>query len=81
MNDKVSCKEVMSHICESLGEDFNSPKCIAIKEHLASCTDCSKYFQSVEKTIEFYKTYECRPTPEVHKRLMEFLQLDDKLPG
>ena len=77
MNEKVSCKEVMSHICESLGEDFNSPKCIAIKEHLTGCPDCTKYFKSVEKTIEFYKTYDCKPSPEVHNRLMNFLGLDD----
>ena len=45
MSDKVSCKEVMSHICESLGEDFNSPKCVAIKEHLTGCPDCTNYFK------------------------------------
>jgi len=32
MNEKiVTCKEVMNYICESLGEDLNSEKCIAIK--------------------------------------------------
>ena len=79
MNEKVSCKEVMSHICESLGEDFNSPKCVAIKEHLTECPDCTNYFKSVEKTIGFYKTYDCKPSPEVHNRLMTFLGLDDTI--
>jgi predicted anti-sigma-YlaC factor YlaD len=77
MNEKVSCKDVMSHICESLGEDLNSPKCMAIKEHLSGCPDCTKYFASMGKTIEFYKNYDCHPSPEAHKRLMDFLGLDD----
>jgi hypothetical protein len=77
MNDKISCIEVMSHICESLGEDFNSPKCLAIREHLAGCPDCTKYFKSVEKTIDLYKNYDCGLSQETHKRLMNFLGLDD----
>ena len=32
--NKVDCKEVMSHICDSLGEDLDSPKCVDIKTHL-----------------------------------------------
>jgi len=77
MKNKVSCHEVMSHICESLGEDLNSPKCVSIKEHLAECTDCTNYFKSVGKTIELYKNYECDLLPDTHKRLMDYLGLDD----
>lgn len=77
MNNNISCKEVMSHICESLGEDFNSPKCLAIKEHLAECPDCTNYFRSVGKTIEFYKNYDCELSPDTHKRLMDFLGLGE----
>jgi predicted anti-sigma-YlaC factor YlaD len=77
MKNKVLCKEVMSHICESLGEDFNSPKCKAIKEHLTECPECIKYFKSVERTIEFYKSYNCELSQETHKRLMDSLGLND----
>jgi len=32
MNEnKTSCREVMEHICDNLGEELNSPKCIEIK--------------------------------------------------
>jgi predicted anti-sigma-YlaC factor YlaD len=79
MNKKILCKDVMSHICESLGEDFDSPKCIAIKEHLVACPDCIKYFKSVEKTIELYKKYNCEFSVEVHNRLMDSLGLDDTI--
>ena len=29
---KVTCKSVMDHICENLGEDLNSEKCIGYKK-------------------------------------------------
>jgi predicted anti-sigma-YlaC factor YlaD len=75
--EKVSCKDVMSHICESLGEELNSPKCLAIKEHLSNCPDCSNYFISVEKTINLYKNYNVELSREAHNRLMNFLGLED----
>ena len=76
--EKVSCKEVMSHICESLGEDLDSPKCVAIKKHLDECPNCSNYFQSVEKTIDLYKKYDINLPTDAHNRLMNFLDLEEK---
>lgn len=72
---KVTCKEVMHHVCESLGEDLNSPQCSAIKAHLEECSGCQNYFNSVESTIEFYRKYSVEPTEETHSRLMSFLGL------
>ena len=46
--EKPKCKDVMQHICESLGEELNSDKCIAIKNHLDNCSDCKSYFKTVE---------------------------------
>lgn len=76
--DKITCKEVMSHICDSLGEDLDSPKCIAIKNHLDECPDCSNYFKSVEKTIEFYKKYDVELPKNAHTRLLNILGLDEE---
>ena len=36
----TTCKEVMSHICDSLGEDLDSPKCTNIK--LRPCCDAGR---------------------------------------
>jgi hypothetical protein len=74
---KATCKEVMSHICDSLGEDINSPKCIAIKNHLDECDSCKKYFSSVENTIKFYKLYNVEISRDAHKRLFDCLDLPD----
>ena len=74
---KPKCKDVMQHICESLGEELNSEKCIAIKEHLDNCTDCKSYFKTVELTIDYYKKYNVEMPGDAHSRLMNFLDLQD----
>jgi len=75
---KINCKDVMQHICESLGEELNSEKCIEIKNHLEECTDCQNYFKSVEITIDCYRKYNVELPAEAHDRLMKFLGLEEK---
>ena len=77
-NENVNCKEVMSHICESLGEDLNSPKCIDIKDHLESCTSCQKYFESVDSTVQFYKKYNVELDDKGQDRLFSLLGLKEE---
>ena len=76
-DEKINCKDVMQHICESLGEDLNSERCIAIKKHLDECTECQNYFKTVELTIDCYRKYNIKIPEDVHNRLMRFLDLDD----
>lgn len=77
MENNVTCKEVMNHICDNLGEELNSPRCIAIKEHLNSCPSCQSYFKNVEVTIDFYKKYNVTINDEAHNKLMDFLGLKE----
>lgn len=72
-----NCKDVMKHICESLGEDLESDKCIAIKHHLDNCDSCQNYFKTIELTIDFYKKYNAEIPKDAHTRLMDFLNLED----
>lgn len=72
-----TCKEVMMHICDNLGEELDSPKCTAIKEHLETCETCQHYFHSVENTIQFYKKYDVKISDDAHNRLVEFLGLKE----
>ncbi len=44
--DKINCKDVMHHICDNLGEELDSPKCVEIKKHLESCDNCQRYYDS-----------------------------------
>lgn len=72
-----SCKDVMLHICDNLGEKLNSPKCISIKDHLEKCDSCKNYFNSVDATIQFYKKYNVNISEDAHNRLIEFLGLKE----
>jgi len=76
-NDKVNCKDVMSHICDSLGEDLNSRKCIDIKDHLENCSNCQNYFDSVDSTVKFYKKYNVELDDKGQDRLLSVLGLKD----
>ncbi len=79
MNEyKVTCRDVMSHICDNLGEDVGSPRCIAIKEHLEKCDSCKSYKDSVLHTIDFYKNYNVTLPKEGEDRLLDFLGLKDE---
>jgi len=73
--NKPTCKDVMMHICDNLGEELNSPMCIEIKAHLESCENCQHFFKSVEDTIQFYKKYNVQLSEDAHNRLLEFLGL------
>jgi predicted anti-sigma-YlaC factor YlaD len=75
--EKTTCKEVMDHICDTLGEDLDSPNCSSIKEHLEHCESCQKYYNSITETILIYKKYNVKVTTEIHAKLLNFLGLDD----
>lgn len=75
--NNINCKDVMSHICDNLGEELDSPKCVAIKRHLENCGNCQKYYDSIETTIGLYKNYNENVSDEVHKRLMDLLGLKE----
>ncbi|MFA8343395.1 MAG: hypothetical protein ACEPO8_10555 [Rhodothermaceae bacterium] len=75
--NNIPCKEVISHICETMGESQNSPRCLAIKEHLENCDCCSKYFTNVETTIKFYKDYNVKISDDAHNRLLDKLGLSE----
>jgi hypothetical protein len=74
--NKITCKDVMKHVCKSLGEDLNDEKCIEIKKHLDECPHCREYFKSVEITIECYRKYNVQIPDGAHERLMKSLGLE-----
>jgi len=72
---KITCKEVADYICETLGENLNSPKCKDIKEHLEHCEICNSYYKSVQETVQMYKQYKIKVSDDCHSRLMKYLDL------
>ena len=71
---RINCKDVMHHICDNLGEELDSPKCIEIKAHLEECDCCRNYRESIDTTIRLYKEYNVEVNDDMHKRLMDFLE-------
>jgi predicted anti-sigma-YlaC factor YlaD len=78
----MKCMEVYRHICDRLDEEVNSPKCRAIKEHLAKCPGCSAYLDSLKKTVLLYKRAPFpRVPPSVHKDLVKAINLTWLMPA
>jgi hypothetical protein len=77
MIKEVTCKDVMRYVCECLAEDTSSERCLALKNHLETCDNCKQYFKSVELTIDCYRKYNVELPKDVHKRLMDFLKLEE----
>lgn len=73
----IKCKEVIHHICDSLGEDLDSPRCVAIKTHIEKCNGCKNYLNSLEHVITYYKNYNITLSDEGHHTLMKKLGLED----
>ncbi len=75
--NNTTCKDVMHHICDNLGDDLDSNRCKGIKEHLENCENCKKYFKSMNTTIQFYKKYNVNLSRDTQKRLLDFLGLNE----
>jgi len=78
MKEKVSCEDVMKYVCECLAQDTSSDRCKALKHHLDNCDSCLNYFKSVQLTIDCYQKYNVEIPEDAHKKLMDFLNLEDE---
>ncbi|MBI4536187.1 MAG: zf-HC2 domain-containing protein [Ignavibacteriae bacterium] len=75
----MNCKKVYLHICESLDEDLNSPRCREIRNHLDDCPNCRAYLDSIKKTITLYRMEPAPHVPaSVHNRLIKTIDLSWK---
>lgn len=75
----ASCKKVYQHICESLDEDLDTPRCRAMKRHIESCPNCRAYMASLKKTIRLYRSLPVARTPRsAHTRLIAVIDAEMK---
>ena len=75
----ATCKKVYQHICESLDEGLDTPRCRAIKRHIQSCPNCQTYMASLKKTIRLYRSMPVARTPRAtHTRLVAVLEAEMK---
>jgi hypothetical protein len=71
---KLRCDQVVNYVCDDIEVSRSSPVCRQIREHLANCPDCSKYVQSLRKTVKLYQTYEVTVPHDLHERVMQSLK-------
>ena len=75
----ATCKKVYQHVCESLDEDLDTPRCRAIKRHIESCPNCRTYMASLKRTIRLYRSMPVARTPRVaHTRLVAVIEEEMK---
>lgn len=72
--ERLSCDQVVNYVCDDIEVSRNSPVCRQIREHLASCPDCSKYVNSLRETVKLYQSYEVTIPTDLHERVMESLK-------
>jgi predicted anti-sigma-YlaC factor YlaD len=54
---ELTHQRVQRLIAEGTDTKKDTPTCNAIRAHLSSCDECRAYLQSLEKTIDCYKSY------------------------
>jgi len=74
----MNCEELLSRICDELGEDIDSKVCLEIKAHLEKCADCREQVDSVRSTINLFRCIKDETVPlSVHERLIKMLNVED----
>ncbi|MFW5973170.1 MAG: anti-sigma factor family protein [Bacteroidota bacterium] len=70
--------EMLEQLCETLGEDVESPSCDALRAHLDRCPGCRAYVDSLLETIALYRTAgDVKPPAGMKDRLARALHLPE----
>lgn len=52
-----NCKEVLALLSEYLDLDLPAEECQEIERHLAGCSPCEEFAQSLRKTVDLCRAY------------------------
>jgi predicted anti-sigma-YlaC factor YlaD len=70
----MNCRQAYRFICDHLDERIASPRCRAIRKHIACCPRCREYLESVKTTVRLYQTAPGPKLPHaLHRDLMKSL--------
>jgi anti-sigma factor (TIGR02949 family) len=71
------CRELLGQLSDYIDGDLEEALCAEIEQHMAACSDCQAVVNTLEKTIELYRTAGRAETPhDVRGRLYKVLKLD-----
>jgi anti-sigma factor RsiW len=71
------CRNLLSQLSEYIDGELDEAICAEIEQHLSDCADCQAVVNTLEKTIELYRTStRAEVPPDVQTRLYKVLKLD-----
>jgi anti-sigma factor RsiW len=72
------CRNLLSQLSDYVDGELEDALCAEIEQHMAGCPDCRAVVNTLEKTIELYRTADrAQVPPDVQSRLYTVLKLDD----
>ena len=73
-----TCKNLLSQLSDYIDGELETALCAEIEHHMADCPDCRAVVNTLEKTIELYRTAgRAEVPPDVRNRLYKVLKLED----
>jgi anti-sigma factor (TIGR02949 family) len=73
-----TCKNLLSQLSDYIDGDLEQSLCAEIERHMADCPDCQAVFNTLEKTVELYRSTErTEVPPDVQSRLFKVLELEE----
>jgi anti-sigma factor (TIGR02949 family) len=72
------CKDLLGQLSLYVDGELDDALCAALEQHMAGCPDCRAVVNTLEKTIELYRTSSQVEVPEdVESRLYKVLKLEE----
>lgn len=77
--NSLNHKKIVEQICDFMGEDFDSPACKEVADHLKTCPTCRIYFDTVKKTVTLCREMDDNKVipKDVNNRLYKVLNLKE----
>jgi RNA polymerase sigma-70 factor (ECF subfamily) len=72
-----TCRNLLSQLSDYIDGELEESLCAEIEQHMAGCPDCRAVVNTLEKTVELYRTTGRAEVPaDVQTRLYKILKLD-----
>ncbi len=72
-----TCKDLLDQLSDYIDGELEETLCAEIQQHMADCLDCRAVVNTLEKTIELYRTAGRVEVPlDVQSRLYKVLKLE-----
>ena len=77
-----TCRNLLSQLSDYIDGDLEESLCAEIERHMEDCPDCQAVVNTLEKTVELYRSTErTEVPPDVQSRLFKVLELEEIIRG